>query len=136
MLRFLLGRLAVLIPTFIGVSIIAFSFIRLLPGDPVMLMSGERVMSQERYEKISQELGYDRQNARLVGGLLEEIETREQQRNAVLADIDRLRRERDNTFEEFDRLDTDNKKRAVDLANLIERHTAKNPTATVQLKNN
>ena len=44
MFRFLLGRLAVLIPTFIGVSIIAFSFIRLLPGDPVMLMSGERVL--------------------------------------------------------------------------------------------
>ncbi len=43
MFRFLLGRLAVLIPTFIGVSIIAFSFIRLLPGDPVALLSGERV---------------------------------------------------------------------------------------------
>ena len=40
MLRFLLGRLAVLIPTFIGVSIIAFSFIRLLPGDPVALLVG------------------------------------------------------------------------------------------------
>ncbi len=38
MLRFLLSRLAVLIPTFLGVSIIAFSFIRLLPGDPVALM--------------------------------------------------------------------------------------------------
>jgi hypothetical protein len=60
MLRFLLGRLAVLIPTFIGVSIIAFSFIRLLPGDPVMLMSGERVMSEERCQQISHELGYDR----------------------------------------------------------------------------
>ncbi len=60
MLRFFLGRLAVLIPTFIGVSIIAFSFIRLLPGDPVMLMSGERVMSEERYQQISHELGYDR----------------------------------------------------------------------------
>jgi hypothetical protein len=94
------------------------------------------VTAQRDLDHRLQELGYDRQNARLVGGLLEEIETREQQRNAVLADIDRLRRERDNTFEEFDRLDTDNKKRAVDLANLIERHTAKNPTATVQLKNN
>jgi dipeptide transport system permease protein len=60
MLRFLLGRLAVLIPTFIGVSIIAFSFIRLLPGDPVALMSGERVMSPERHAQISQELGFDR----------------------------------------------------------------------------
>ena len=60
MLRFLLGRLAVLIPTFIGVSIIAFSFIRMLPGDPVALLSGERVMSPERHAEISHELGYDR----------------------------------------------------------------------------
>jgi dipeptide transport system permease protein len=60
MLRFLLGRLAVLIPTFIGVSIIAFSFIRLLPGDPVALMSGERVMSPERHAEITHQLGYDR----------------------------------------------------------------------------
>lgn len=60
MFRFLLGRLAVLIPTFIGVSIIAFSFIRLLPGDPVALLSGERVMSPERHAEISHALGYDR----------------------------------------------------------------------------
>ena len=60
MIRFLLGRLAVLIPTFIGVSIIAFSFIRLLPGDPVALLSGERVMSPERHAQISHELGFDR----------------------------------------------------------------------------
>jgi dipeptide transport system permease protein len=45
MFGFLLRRIAVLIPTFIGVSIIAFAFIRLLPGDPVALLSGERVMS-------------------------------------------------------------------------------------------
>jgi dipeptide transport system permease protein len=60
MLRFLIGRLAVVIPTFIGVSIIAFSFIRLLPGDPVALLSGERVMSPERHAQISHQLGFDR----------------------------------------------------------------------------
>ena len=60
MLRFLLNRLAVLVPTFIGVSIIAFSFIRLLPGDPVALLSGERVMSPERHAEISRQLGLDR----------------------------------------------------------------------------
>ncbi|MBL0370926.1 ABC transporter permease subunit [Rhizobium sp. KVB221] len=60
MLRFLLGRLAVLIPTFVGVALIAFSFIRLLPGDPVMLMSGERVMAPERYAKVMHDLGLDR----------------------------------------------------------------------------
>ena len=51
MLRFILGRVAVLIPTFLGISLIAFSFIRLLPGDPVMLMSGERVMAPERHAR-------------------------------------------------------------------------------------
>ena len=60
MLRFLLGRLAILIPTFIGVTLIAFSFIRLLPGDPVMLMSGERVMDPERHAQIMHNLGLDR----------------------------------------------------------------------------
>ena len=74
MLRFLLGRFAVLIPTFLGVTIIAFAFIRLLPGDPVMLMSGERVMSPERHAKIMHQLGYDRplvvQYADYLGGIL------------------------------------------------------------------
>ena len=60
MFGFLMRRLAVLIPTFIGVSIIAFSFIRLLPGDPVALLSGERVMSPERHAQISAQLGMDR----------------------------------------------------------------------------
>jgi len=60
MLRFLIGRLAILIPTFIGVSLIAFSFIRLLPGDPVMLMSGERVMAPERPAQVMHDLGLDR----------------------------------------------------------------------------
>ncbi|PWV98161.1 dipeptide transport system permease protein [Hoeflea marina] len=60
MLRFLAGRFAVLIPTFLGVALVAFAFIRLLPGDPVMLMSGERVMSDERHAEIMKSLGYDK----------------------------------------------------------------------------
>ncbi|WEX09410.1 ABC transporter permease subunit [Chelativorans sp. AA-79] len=74
MFRFLLRRLAVLIPTFIGVSIIAFAFIRVLPGDPVMLMSGERVMSPERHEALTRELGFDRplwiQYVDYIGGVV------------------------------------------------------------------
>ena len=35
MIRFILGRLGVLIPTFIGVTFVAFVLIRLVPGDPV-----------------------------------------------------------------------------------------------------
>jgi dipeptide transport system permease protein len=50
----------VLIPTFIGVSLLAFFPIRLLAGDPVALLSGERVMSPERHAEISHQLGLDR----------------------------------------------------------------------------
>ena len=59
MFRFLLSRIGVLIPTFVGVAIVAFSFIRLLPGDPVLLMAGERGMSPERHAQLSAQLGFD-----------------------------------------------------------------------------
>ena len=60
MQRFLLSRIAVLIPTFIGVSIVAFAFIRLLPGDPVQMLAGERVIDPARHAAIMQQLGFDR----------------------------------------------------------------------------
>ena len=60
MLRFLISRLALLIPTFIGVSIISFAFIRLLPGDPILLLAGERGLSPERHAELAAQLGFDR----------------------------------------------------------------------------
>ncbi|HEX2017967.1 MAG TPA: ABC transporter permease subunit [Aurantimonas sp.] len=60
MLRFLVGRLAILVPTFVGVALVAFFFIRLLPGDPVQIMAGERGLSPERHAELSAMLGYDR----------------------------------------------------------------------------
>lgn len=60
MLRFLLGRLAYLIPTVLGITIVAFGFVRVLPGDPVLLMAGERGMSAERYAIVREQLGFDR----------------------------------------------------------------------------
>lgn len=60
MLRFLLRRLAVLIPTFIGVTLISFSFIRLLPGDPVLLLAGEHAMSPAQHAATMHALGLDR----------------------------------------------------------------------------
>jgi dipeptide transport system permease protein len=60
MWRFLLSRIGFLVPTFIGVSIISFAFIRLLPGDPILLLAGERGMSPERYAELRAAYGYDR----------------------------------------------------------------------------
>lgn len=60
MITFILRKLGVLIPTFFGVTLIAFVFIRLLPGDPVLLMAGERGMSEERHASLMKEFGFDR----------------------------------------------------------------------------
>ena len=48
------------IPTLIGVSIVAFSLIRLVPGDPVMLLLGERGASPEVYAEMTKNLGLDK----------------------------------------------------------------------------
>jgi len=60
MFKFLLVKLAQLVPTFIGVTIVAFAFIRLLPGDPILLMAGERGISAERYAQLQSQFGFDR----------------------------------------------------------------------------
>jgi dipeptide transport system permease protein len=60
MFRFLLSRLAMIVPTFIGVTIAAFSFIRLLPGDPILLMAGERGVTPERRAELEHVMGFDR----------------------------------------------------------------------------
>ncbi len=48
-----------LIPTFIGVTLVAFFFIRLLPGDPILLLAGERGISAERYAELQHAFGFD-----------------------------------------------------------------------------
>jgi dipeptide transport system permease protein len=60
MLRFLGARLAVLIPTFLGVTFVAFILIRLVPGDPILMMVGERGMSDERHAELMAQYGFDR----------------------------------------------------------------------------
>ncbi len=74
MLRFILHRLLLIVPTFIGITLVAFIFIRMLPGDPVLLMAGERAVSPERHAQLMAQFGFDqplwRQYADYLGGLL------------------------------------------------------------------
>lgn len=60
MIRFLLHRLLLIVPTFIGITILAFAFVRVLPGDPVLLIAGERGVSPERYQMLLEQFGYNR----------------------------------------------------------------------------
>ena len=58
--KFLFKQLSFLIPTILGVSLISFSLVRLVPGDPVLLMMGERGATQERYLEMEKKLGLHR----------------------------------------------------------------------------
>ena len=60
MFRFIFNKLVYLVPTFIGITIVAFAFVRVLPGDPVLLMAGERGVSPERHAELMAQLGFDR----------------------------------------------------------------------------
>ena len=60
MFNFILKRILLLLPTFIGITIVSFGFVRVLPGDPVLLMAGERGLTEERYAALLKEFGYDR----------------------------------------------------------------------------
>jgi dipeptide transport system permease protein len=59
MLRYILGKLALIIPTFIGISILSFGFVRILPGDPVLVLAGEHGLSPERHAALMHEFGLD-----------------------------------------------------------------------------
>jgi len=48
------------LPTFFGATLISFAFIRVLPGDPIIVMAGERGMTDERYNALMQQFGFDK----------------------------------------------------------------------------
>ena len=60
MLSFILKRIGLLIPTFFGVTLVAFAFIRLIPGDPIEVLVGERGISPERHARMLEQFGLDK----------------------------------------------------------------------------
>ncbi|KJS00024.1 MAG: peptide ABC transporter permease [Desulfobulbaceae bacterium BRH_c16a] len=60
MFVYFLKKLLVVLPTFFGVTLVAFVFIRTLPGDPVMLMAGERGISDVRHAELMAQYGFDK----------------------------------------------------------------------------
>ncbi len=59
MFRLLARRLALIVPTFIGVTLLGFMLIHSIPGDPVEVRVGERGISPERLAYFRHELGLD-----------------------------------------------------------------------------
>lgn len=60
MFVFLLKRLLVLIPTFLGITLLTFLLIHAIPGDPVQIMLGERSNDPQVYANIMKNLGLDK----------------------------------------------------------------------------
>jgi len=75
MLRYILNKLALIVPTIIGITIASFAFIRLLPGDPILAMAGQHGVTPERYEILKEQFGYNlpiwQQYFDYVGGVLQ-----------------------------------------------------------------
>src|SRR5918999_1237264 len=74
MLRFILTRVGLVIPTFLGITLLAFFLVRLIPGDPIETLAGERGIDPARHEMLRKEYGFDRpilvQYAIYIGHLL------------------------------------------------------------------
>jgi dipeptide transport system permease protein len=60
MLRFIFTRLSLVIPTFLGITLLAFFLIRLVPGDPIETLAGERGIDAARHAQLQKEFGFDR----------------------------------------------------------------------------
>jgi peptide/nickel transport system permease protein len=56
MLRYIIRRILTLIPVLLGVSILVFGFLRLIPGDPAQVMLGERA-TPENIARVREQLG-------------------------------------------------------------------------------
>jgi dipeptide transport system permease protein len=59
MLRFLLTRIGLVIPTFFGITFLSFILIRLVPGDPIEVRVGERGIAPARLAQLRHEMGLD-----------------------------------------------------------------------------
>ena len=60
MLRFIFTRLSLVIPTFFGMTLLAFFLIRMVPGDPIETLAGERGIDAARHAQLLTEYGLDR----------------------------------------------------------------------------
>jgi dipeptide transport system permease protein len=74
MLRFILTRASLVIPTFVGITLLTFFLVRLVPGDPIEVRFGERGVDPTRLAQLRAEAGLDRpvltQYAHYVGSVV------------------------------------------------------------------
>ncbi len=60
MLRFALTRVILIVPTFVGITLLAFLLVHSVPGDPIELLAGEHGITAERHAELLHDYGLDR----------------------------------------------------------------------------
>lgn len=60
MFRYIAQRLVQAIPVIVGISILTFAMLHLVPGDPVQIFAGDKPLTDERAASIRHQLGLDR----------------------------------------------------------------------------
>lgn len=60
MISFILRRLWLLVPSVLGITLLTFSLIRLIPGDPIEVMVGERTLDPVMHASALHRLGLDK----------------------------------------------------------------------------
>ena len=73
MFKYCINKVLELIPTFVGISILAFGLIRLVPGDPIMLLLGERGADPEVYREMQASLGLNKSLPTQYIGLIKNL---------------------------------------------------------------
>ena len=59
MTRYIVRRIIALVPILLGVSVLVFSLVRLIPGDPITVMLGEKARVED-IERAREQLGFNR----------------------------------------------------------------------------
>jgi dipeptide transport system permease protein len=60
MIRFVTRRVLLIIPTFFGAALLAFALIHAIPGDPIQMLLGEKVIDPARHAEMLRQIGLDR----------------------------------------------------------------------------
>lgn len=95
MLRFILTRVSLVVPTFIGITLLAFFLVRLVPGDPIETMAGERGIDPARHAQLLKEYGLDQPLLVQYGRYIERV---------VQGDLGKSIVTRDSVLSEFGQL--------------------------------
>lgn len=60
MLRFVIRRLLLAVPTMVAASVVVFLMLHLVPGDPAIIFFGDQPVTPDRLEAVRRQMGLDR----------------------------------------------------------------------------